>query len=268
MYKITKRLTEMLVNHLVGPNGTKVFEGRYSLHFPSDDEIEKIGIALNNPYMSILNSPKFQRERRLAKTETVQTISDIAHTGSSVASYSLSGKHIGNNNYILEITLSGSLSVAAYRLSDDNGESFGMSAVIPGNGQVVIGDGTTMIFGSEGNLVAGDRYIWNTISVQKQTRQTHSFTTKASISIHCGTELELYGEGNFEGYIDQLLSFFQLNGQIHDGKYIYQIDLDEGSQPYTEKRNDTYYGVLLVIISGELYYEKQVPLIGETAVEV
>jgi hypothetical protein len=268
MYKITKRLAELLVDHIVGPNGTKVFNDRYTLHFPGDDEIEKAGVALNNPYMSILNSPKFQRKRGLAKTEPVQTISDIVHTGSSVASYSLSGKHIGNNNYVLEITLSGPLSVAAYRLSDDGGESFRMSEVISGNGQVEIGDGTTIVFGSEGNLVAGDRYIWNTVSVQKQTHQTHSFTTKASISIHCGTERELYGEGNFVGYIDQLLSFFQRNGHIHDGKYIYQIDLDEGSQPYMEKRNDTYYGVLIVIISGELYYEKQVPLIGETAVEV
>jgi hypothetical protein len=268
MYKVVKRFADLLADSIVGLDGTKVFVGRTSLEFPDYDSLEKVMVEKNKPHMAIIANTKYSPAFQLADKKDVCTISAIVHTGVSAASYSLSGQHRGNNSFVLEITQSGPPGSAIYKLSKDNGNIFGAPLTVPGNGQVNIDDGTILSFGVEGNLATGDRYSWQTISMKELIYQTDTFISGLSINIHCADEAEYFGNDDFSGFIDQIVIFFQQNRAIHDNEYIYNISLDRGAHPQSGIRKGLFYGVITAIIEGAMYYKNQIPLIGETLVEV
>jgi len=269
MSKVVKRLASLISEKIVGIDGSKVFKGRYSLEFPDYEFIESAQVKKDQPYMAmVIASQKYDSAYTLADKKEIQTVSDIIHAGSSTASYSISGDHRGNNDFLLKITVSGSLGVAEYQLSKDNGETFEDSQVIPESGQVEIGDGTILTFGSEGNLVVGETYSWVTISMSELTYCTDTFIIKTVIQIYTADGIELFGDDNFTGYQEQVRDFITENRAIHDGSYIYRINLDQKAQPYSDTRNDLYRGLTSVIIEGALYYKKQIPLIGKAIAEV
>lgn len=270
MSNIVEKLKDMLVDNIIGRKAaTKVFTDRATLEFPDYDFLENVDVKKDEPYMAlIISSQAYSSMHRLVEKTAIQTVSEIEHQGSSQASFDLSGTHRGNNDFVLEIVTSGSPGAAEYRLSKDGGESFGEVQTVPADGQVTIGDGTTLTFGAEGDLVAGDSYFWQTISMMELKYRTDELSIRTIIELYTADEIELLGDDNFTGYLDQLRSFFIEQRAIHDGEHIFRVNLDRKAQPYSDFRGGKFRGVISVIIEGALYYKKQVPLIGALAEEV
>lgn len=270
MSNIVEKLKDMLVDSIIGRKAVaKVFTDRATLEFPDYDFLENVNVRKDEPYMAlIIASQAYSSMHRLVEKTAIQTVSEIEHQGSSQASFDLSGSHRGNNYFILEIVTSGALGAAEYHLSKDGGESFGEAQTVPPGGQVAIGDGTTLTFGAEGDLVAGDSYYWQTVSMMELKYRTDELTVRIVIELYTADEIELLGNDNFTGYFDQLKSFFTEQRAIHDGEHIFRINLDRKAQPYSDFRAGKFRGVISVIIEGALYYKKQVPLIGALVEEV
>ena len=270
MSNIVEKLKDLLVDSIIGrKGGAKVFINRATLEFPDYDFLENVDIQKDEPYMAlIIASQSYNSMHRLVEKTVIQTISEIEHQGSSQASYDLSGTHRGNNSFVLEIVASGALGVAEYHLSKDGGESFGEVHTVPPDGQVAIGDGTIFTFGEEGDLVDGDSYFWQTISMMELNYQTDEMTVQIVIELYTANEVELLGDDEFTGYLDQLKSFFIEQRAIHDGQHVFRVNLDKKVQPYSDFRAGKFRGVMSVIIDGALYHKKQVPLIGALVEEV
>lgn len=270
MSNIVEKLRDLLADSIIGRKSTgKVFINRATLEFPDYDFLENVKVQKDEPYMAlVIASQAYNSMHRLVKKTAIQTVSEIEHQGSSQASYNMSGIHRGNNSIVLEIVTSGAFGVAEYRLSKDGGESFGEVQTVPADGQVAIGDGTTLTFGGEGDLVAGDSYSWQTVSMMELKYQTDELTIRIVIEIYTSDDVELLGDNDFKGYLYQLKSFFTEQRAIHDGKHIFRVNLDRKAQPYSDFRAGKFRGVISVIIDGALYHKKQVPLIGALAEEV
>lgn len=268
MYKSIKILSDLLVDSIVGLNNKKVFAERVSYDFPDYNFLESI-VKKYEPYMFVLIlRQNFINEYTLADTKDIQTVSAVMHSGTSSASYSLSGSHIGNHKYQLKIETGGSLGIAEYRLSGDDGQTWGSLETVPANGQIAIGDGTIFTFGSEGDLVQGDIYSWETVSMQDKIFQTDKFMFALRIEIYAAYEDEFFGTDSRLGYPDQLLNFFSENRAIDDGEYIYRINLDKGSQPLSDIRAGLFRSGVSVLLEGSLYHTIRVPLIGAIGEEI
>lgn len=270
MSNIIERLGSLLADNIIGRDGTsKVFTKRYSVQFPDYDFIERADVQENKPYMAlVISSQTFNPNYHLADKNTIQTISDITHQGSSAASYVLTGTHRGNNKFAIRIAASGALGIAQYQWSKDGGDNYTSAQVVPLNGQIINGDGTTFTFGSEGNLVMGDVYLWETVSMMENTYCTDAVVYNVSIQLYTSTQIELFGNTGFTGYLDQLRQFFVGHRAIDDSEYIYRVSLNKKAQPYSDTRAGKYRGLLTIVIEGALYHKKQVPIIGATTVEV
>jgi hypothetical protein len=266
---IIERLGSLLADNIIGRDGTsKIFVKRYTVHFPDYDFIEKVDVKENQPYMAlIISSYVFNSNYHLANKKAIQTISDIDHQGTSAASYVLTGTHRGNNNFVIRIAASGALGTAQYQWSKDGGDNYTNAQVVPPNGQIINGDGTTFTFGSEGNLVMGDVYTWETVSMMELTYCTDAVVYNVSIQLYTATKIELFGNTKFTGYLDQLRQFFVEHRAINDSEYIYRVSLNKKAQPYSDTRAGKYRGLLTIVIEGALYHKKQVPIIGTTTVE-
>jgi hypothetical protein len=268
MYKVVKKLSEMLADHVIGLNNTKVFAERVSYVFPDFDFLES-NIKKHKPYMFVLIARQnFIDDYILSDTVDIQTISSIAHQGTSPASYSISGDHIGNHKYQLKIETSGSLGAAEYRLSLNDGQTWGSLETVPSDGNITIGDATIFTFGAEGDLVQGDIYSWETVSMQDKIFQTDKFTFALRIEIYAAYEDEFFGTDSRLGYPDQVLNFFKANRAIHDNEYIYRINLDKSAQPLSDIRAGLFRSGVSVILEGSLYHTIRVPLIGSIGEEI
>jgi len=268
MYKAVKKLSELLADHIVGLNNKKVFTERVSYVFPDFDFLES-NVKKYEPYMFVLIARQnFIEDYLLADTVDIQTISSVTHQGTSVASYSLSGSHIGNHKYQLKIETSGPLGTAEYRLSGDDGQTWGSLETVQANGQITIADGTIFTFGAEGDLIQGDIYSWETVSMQDKIFQTDRLTFALRIEIYAAYEDEFFGTGSRLGYPDQLLNFFKANRAIHDDEYIYRLNLDKGAQPLSDIRAGLFRSGVSVMLEGSLYHKIRVPLIGAIGEEI
>ena len=267
---IVEILAGIIADNIIGRDGTtKVFLNRYTTEFPDYEFIEKADVKANQPYMAIvIASQSYNPNYYLADRQDIQTISDITHTGTSIASYALSGTHRGNNSFAIRIAASGALGVAQYEWSKDGGEIYTSPQIVPANGQIDNGDGTIFIFGDEGDLVMGDVYTWDTVSLKELTYHTDTVNYNVSIQLYVNNADELFGKTGFTGYLDQLRKIFIENRAITDGDYIYRVSLNKKAQPYSDSRAGKYRGLLSVIVEGALYYKKQVPLIGAVTEEI
>jgi len=268
MYKSIKKLSDMLADYIIGINNKKVFAERISYVFPDFDFLES-NIKKHEPYMFVLIARQnFINDYMLADTKDIQTISAITHQGTSPASCSISGDHIGNHKYQLKIETSGPLGTAEYRISPDDGQTWGSLETVPADGQITIGDRTVFTFGAEGDLVQGDIYSWETVSMQDKIFQTDKFVFALRIEIYAAYEDEFFGTDSRLGYPDQVLNFFKGNRAIHDGEYIYRVNLDKSAQPLSDSRAGLFRNGVSVILEGSLYHTIRVPLIGAIDEEV
>ncbi|MBU1002791.1 MAG: DUF2586 domain-containing protein [Proteobacteria bacterium] len=70
----------------------------------------------------------------------------------------VSGVAVANANVVVEIVDAGVLGTATYKLSEDDGSTWGGATAIPANGQISVGDtGATLVLAS-GDYASGDSY--------------------------------------------------------------------------------------------------------------
>jgi hypothetical protein len=259
----------MLEQTIVGTDGQmKVFTGRTTLEFPDYEFITEVDVKANQPYMALISAPRFTPAVSLMKKEAKKERTEVTHEGTSGASYTLMGTHRGNNNYVLEIALGGPLGTATYHLSKDGGQSWGDTIIVPVDGLIDIGDGTTFVFGDEDDLVTDDKYSWQTTSLMEFTHRTDEVTIEVSVDVYTAQAKELLGEGSFVGYIEQIRRFFSEHRALHYDGYIFAMEMKEGYQPLSDTRAGKFRGFIGVAISGALYHKTQAPTFREFEVEL
>jgi len=243
------------------------FVNRWDYGFPDDEFIENCEIAKYKPFMSVYGSFKYVRDWSLVDKDGTQSKSNVEHDGTSVLNYALEGEHRGNNDYVLEIVTGGALGTALYKLSKDGGESWGDPSIVPDNGRIVISDGTTLVFTGVGSLVTGDRYSWETVSLVKETYRSYRFAGTVDIELLAATEIELLGDTETVGYLDQLVNLFSEKAGVVMDSFSHVItSIKEMPSPIGDIRVDKYRGAVVIDVEGCLYTSKDVPMIGEIEV--
>lgn len=263
MPDIVGKLGEFLASRIVGLDGSScIFMGRVSHVFPDLNFISN-AVVKNAPYLSIpIASGVYKSSYLLVNKNNIRTISEVIHSGTSAAGADISGAHRGNNNFLLEIISGGFRGQAIFRLSSDGGISWGENQSVPHNGQIEIGDGTILTLGAQEELIEGETYAWQTVSMQERIYQTDDLMLRLALNFYAASEVELFGNADFEGYFQQAVNIIKENRAISDGEHIWKLSLDAEAQPISDQRADKYRVVIGTILEGSLYYKKRVPLIS------
>lgn len=243
------------------------FVDNWDYGFPDDEFIENCDIAEGKPHMNVYGSFKYVRDWSLVDQEGTQSKTSIVHEGTSVLNFALEGDHRGNNDYVLEIITGGALGTALYHLSMDGGESWGDPIIVPANGRIIIGDGTTIVFTGVGDLVTGDRYSWQTVSLITQKYRSYRFMGSVDIELLAAAKTELMGDPETTGYLDQLVNLFSDKaGVVMDSFSHITTSIKEMPSPTHDIRVNKYRGTVIIDVEGCLYVSKDVPMIGEIEV--
>jgi len=261
---ILQNLGAAIVPKILSVDGQSApFTDRWGTGFPTDKDIQEYQIVPGKPAMRLYASEqRYIRDWALVKTEKDIRITGIIHEGSSTLMYELTGEHRGNCSYILKIVEGGDPGVATYTLSNDGGESWSETYTIPGSGEVVIGDGTTMVFSGYGQFIADDAYSWQTVSLQINTYRTHRLTGQISIDMIAADSDEM------ENYHGQLISLLSKETGFNNGGSIINISIANTYTPIEDDRIMKYRVAVTIGIDGALYITKQIPLAGLITVEI
>lgn len=185
-------------------------------------------------------------------TYTEYYITDITHTGTGTATYAITGKHEGNNSYILEISTGGTIGTIPYpqfELSINGGVP--RTEDIPADGKIAINDATTFEFEVGGIVVLDDTYSWQTIARRVNVQKEKDIETRFRIELWAKTKKELF---ETDGYYDQL-SKLLIERYVTDGVQV--IRQSPGTsrwiQSEFEKQNDLVRGALEITYKGAIY---------------
>ena len=185
-------------------------------------------------------------------TYTEYYITDIAHTGTGTATYEITGKHEGNNSYILRISTGGTVGTIPYpQYQLKINEEMYLPADIPADGKIAINDATTFEFEVGGIVVLDDTYSWQTIARRVNVQKEKDIETRFRIEIWAKTKKELF---ETDGYYDQL-SKLLIERYVTDGVQV--IRQSPGTsrwiQSEFEKQNDLVRGALEITYKGAIY---------------
>ncbi len=206
----------------------KVEEGLESLTNPSGalilarntrvlarESLDKRAVTLSQGPTAVINvgQIKMGNTSTYGEPEIIYKFGTITHTGTGTALATLSGRHSGNNTFLLTITESGEVGTSgSYTLTKTpwTGSGWGIPAVvssgaIPLDGKIAVGDGSTISLTVGGSVVENDTYAWETESYRVTNRQIREAWANFTVSIYAENEEEVIGEG---GYLDQLMLMF------------------------------------------------------------
>jgi len=228
----------------------------------------KANVTENNPYCLIsISDYKESAMGFLFDTYVDYSVSDITHTGTSAATYQITGSHKGNNSYILKITTEGTIGTAPYPQYSlqVNGGNWSAVAEIPADGKISIGDGTTFEFEVGGVVILDETYAWQTIAKRINVTKDKEIQVGIRIEIWAKTKKELFETG---GYYKQLSA--QLTERyVTDGEQV--IQQMPGSSRFFqsdfEKQNNIVRGVQTIIYNGATYTTKEDALVCEFKIE-
>jgi hypothetical protein len=109
-----------------------------------------------------LIQPVTAEEVKALLLETLQGIGPVQQIGTGAGVVVPSGSPLNNYDVEVEITADGSPGTATFRYTLNGGQTFSVSATIPGGGVVTI-SGTGLTFTFAGVFVNGDAYIFQTV---------------------------------------------------------------------------------------------------------
>jgi len=159
----------------------------------------------NNPYcLIVISDYKETLFNSFFDTYPEYYITNVIHSGTGSAEYEITGNHEGNNSYVLTIitggTIGGGPPYPEYNLAI-NGKP-GATQIIPADGKIPIGDGTTFEFEIGGEVVQNDIYSWSTVARRVNINKEKEIEFKLRVTIWSRTKKELFATD--DGYFAQL----------------------------------------------------------------
>jgi hypothetical protein len=208
--------------------------------------------------------------------ELLYRIGTIVHTGTGMGEdkVSLEGAHSGNNSYVLEITVDGTIgnetTPGEYELRRTpwTGSEWGTEVVvssgsIPLDGKIDVENGSTFSFTLDEDVVAGDTYAWEAEAYRVTNQQIRDATVPISAYVYAENEEEAIGHG---GYLDQLMLMFarkKLAAELYDDHYEEVVEEMTGMSvtPEVDGEQTTYRITVSLRYTGKVFMAEVSPLI-------